>query len=244
VVQAEADVVTRLAIKGLLFDKDGTLFDFQKSWAPINLKSAAFASQGDEALRLRLLAVGGINPANGHALPDGLLAAGNAAEIADAWIAAGSLFPAESLTTALDRIFLDGAARMAPAADLPALFGRLKDQGLKLGIASSDSAAAVREAAELFGMAPFLDFICGYDSGHGHKPTEGMPLAFCRATGLTPGQIAVVGDNAHDMEMGRRAGAALRIGVLTGSGTRATLAPFADAVIPGIAELEAFLGIS
>ncbi len=232
------------AVRGLLFDKDGTLFDFQKSWAPINLRAAAYASAGDDALRLRLLDVGGIDPRNGHAIADGLLAAGNAAEIAAAWIAAGSGFPAAALTAALDRIFLDGAGRMAPAADLPALFGRLKARGLSLGIASSDSEAAVREAAERFGMAPYVDFLCGYDSGFGHKPTEGMPLAFCRAVRLAPGEIAVVGDNAHDMEMGRRAGAALRIGVLTGTGTRATLAPHATAVIAGIDALEEHLGLS
>jgi phosphoglycolate phosphatase len=93
-------------------------------------------------------------------------------------------------------------------------------------------------------MSPFLDFTCGYDSGFGHKPTAGMPLAFCRATGIQPASIAVVGDNAHDMEMGRRAGVALRIGVLTGTGTRQTLAPFADGVIDGIDQLEDYLEIN
>jgi phosphoglycolate phosphatase len=236
--------MTRTAIRGVLFDKDGTLFDFQKSWAPINLKAAALGSRGDEALRLKLCAIGGVDPATGFAAADGLFAAGNAAEIAAAWIAAGGDFQQESLTAALDRIFLDGAGRMVPAADLPGLFSRLKAEGLKLGVASSDSAAAVAEAAEVFGFAPFLDFHCGYDSGFGHKPTEGMPLAFCRKVGLAPGEIAVVGDNAHDMEMGRRAGAALKIGVLTGTGSQATLSAHADAVIAGIDELEAFLGLS
>jgi phosphoglycolate phosphatase len=231
-------------IRGILFDKDGTLFDFHSTWAPVNLKAAALASGGDEPLRLRLLAIGGINPANGHAAADGLLASGNAAEIAEAWAVAGSPVRADRLRVALDQLFLEAAGNMVPATDLPALFRRLNGHGLRLGIASSDSAAAVREAAERFGMAPFLDFSCGYDSGFGHKPTEGMPLAFCRAVGLSPGEIAVVGDNAHDMEMGRRAGAGQRIGVLTGTGTRDTLAPFADGVIAGLDELEAFLGLN
>jgi phosphoglycolate phosphatase len=236
--------MTRPAIRGVLFDKDGTLFDFQKSWAPINLRAVAHGAAGDEALRLRLAAIGGVDPASGFTSADSLFASGNAAEIATAWIAAGSPFGLEPLTAALDRIFLDGAGRMVPAADLPGLFGRLKARGLRLGVASSDSAAAVAEAADRFGFAPFLDFHCGYDSGFGHKPTEGMPLAFCRAVGLAPGEIAVVGDNAHDMEMGRRAGAALKVGVLTGTGSKATLAAHADAVITGIDRLEAFLGLS
>jgi phosphoglycolate phosphatase len=236
--------VTRPAIRGVLFDKDGTLFDFHRSWAPINLAAGLHGAAGDELLRVKLLGIGGVDPVTGIAKADGLFAAGNAAEIAEAWVAAGSPFGVDALTAALDRVFLDGAGSMVPAADLPALFGRLKAQGLKLGVASSDSALAVREAAERFGFAPFLDFSCGYDSGFGHKPTEGMPLAFCRTVGLAPAAIAVVGDNAHDMEMGRRAGVALRVGVLTGTGSRQTLKAHADAVIAGIGELEALLGLS
>jgi phosphoglycolate phosphatase len=242
--QAEAAGMSHPAIRGVLFDKDGTLFDFQKSWAPINLAAGRHGAAGDEALRVRLLTIGGVDQVTGYAAADGLFAAGNASEIAEAWIVAGSPFAQDALTAALDRIFLDGAGSMVPAADLPALFGRLKAHGLKLGVASSDSAAAVREAAERFGFAPFLDFSCGYDSGFGHKPSEGMPLAFCRTVGLRPGDVAVVGDNAHDMEMGRRAGVALKVGVLTGTGSRQTLKAHADAVIAGIAELEALLGFS
>jgi phosphoglycolate phosphatase len=235
---------TSPAIRGILFDKDGTLFDFQKSWSPINLRAAAHAAGADQALLLRLLAAAGIDSATGHALPDSLIAAGNAEEIAAAWIDAGSLMPKAALTADLDRIFLEGAMDMVPAADLPALFLRLTAAGLVLGIASSDSEAAVRRAAERFGIAAQISFLCGYDSGFGPKPTDGMPLAFCRTVGLPPAAVAVVGDSVHDMEMGRRAGLGLRIGVLTGAGTRETLAPHAHAVIAGIADLERMLGLS
>lgn len=241
---AKATPMTHPAIHGILFDKDGTLFDFHRSWAPINLRAGLYGAAGDETLRQKLLRLGGVDPISGIAEPDGLFAAGNAAEVAEIWVAAGSPFGLTDLIDALDRIFLDGAANMVPATDLAALFGRLKARGLKLGIASSDSDAGVRAAAARFGLLPVLDFACGYDSGFGHKPTEGMALAFCRATGLAPGQIAVVGDNVHDMEMGRRAGAGLRIGVLTGTGTRETLKAHASMVIPGIAELEAALRIT
>jgi phosphoglycolate phosphatase len=236
--------MTGPALQGVLFDKDGTLFDFHKSWAPINLRAGAHGAAGNEALRVTLLTLGGVNPANGIAKPDSLFASGNAAEIAEAWIAAGAQFELEALTDDLDRIFLDGASNMVPATDLPALFARLKGRGLKLGIASSDSELAVRSAADQFGMTPFLDFVCGYDSGFGHKPTEGMTLAFCRAVALEPATIAVVGDNTHDMEMGRRAGAGLCIGVLTGTGTRDILVRHANKVIAGISELETVLGLN
>jgi phosphoglycolate phosphatase len=47
----------------------------------------------------------------------------------------------------------------------------------------------------------------------------------------------MVGDNLHDLEMARAAGAGLRIGVLTGTGTREELAPHADLCLASIAEL-------
>ena len=93
------------------------------------------------------------------------------------------------------------SASAAPVCDLAALFAGLAGRGLALGIASSDSEAAVSATAERFGIAAQLDFLCGYDSGHGAKPEPGMVEGFCRATGLAADEVAVIGDSAHDMHM-------------------------------------------
>lgn len=227
--------------RGILFDKDGTLFDYALSWSAINLDAATLASAGDPALRARLLIRGGADPDSGLAVADSLLAAGNAAEIAEAWVAIGSPFDLATLTGALDQVFRDAVSRMVPVTDLPDLFARLKCRGVRLGIASSDSAAAVADTVAHFGLSPMVDFIAGYDSGFGYKPEAGMLLAFCAACGLTPAEVAMVGDNLHDMEMGHRSGAGWRIGVLTGTGTRATLGPASHLVLDSIAGLEAAL---
>ena len=49
----------------------------------------------------------------------------------------------------------------------------------------------------------------------------------------------MVGDNLHDIRMGRAAGCGLCVGVLTGTATRAELEAEADHVIEGIDRLEA-----
>src|SRR3546814_12738269 len=59
--------------------------------------------------------------------------------------------------------------------------------------------------------------------------------------GLDPAAVAVVGDSRHDLEMGRRAGCGLLVGVLTGTSSRDDLAPHAHHVIDSIAELEALM---
>jgi len=47
----------------------------------------------------------------------------------------------------------------------------------------------------------------------------------------------MVGDNSHDMEMGRAAGCGVLVGVLTGNSNREDLAPMADHVLDTIEEL-------
>jgi phosphoglycolate phosphatase len=231
----------RRTIRGLLFDKDGTLLDYAASWPPINREAGLLAAGGDHGLAARLLHAVGGDPATGLAAADSVLAAGNTRELALAWRQSGSPRPVAALTGELDALFQGAVARMVPVCDLGALFLRLRGRGLALGIASSDSAAAVTATAAHFGIATNIAFACGYDSGHGAKPEPGMVRAFCRETGLAPGEVAVIGDNSHDMEMGRAAGAGLRIAVLTGTGTRETLVPISDLCIASIAGLEEVL---
>ena len=226
-------------IKGLLFDKDGTLLDFTATWVPV-IRSAA-ASVDPEKIG-ELLEIGGFDMLEGRVRPDTLLASGNTAEIAAAWGKATARHHTERLERELDRIFTEeGIARAVPVTDLATLFGRLKGRGIALGVATSDGEAGARGTLARFGVLELMDFVAGYDSGFGHKPQPGMVEGFCAATGLAPADVAMVGDNRHDLEMGRRAGVGLKVGVLTGNSTADDLAPHADAVLASVAEIETLL---
>ena len=228
-------------IAGILFDKDGTLLDFDASWGPVNRKVALMAADNDQALADRLLLACGMDPVTGAIVPDSLFAAGNTVEIAEGMIEAGSPFSLESLVPKIDDCFAEAAELSVPVTELQPLFARLHGKGLRLGIASSDNERSIRVAAERFGILPYIDFVAGYDSGHGKKPEAGMVLGFCAATGLAPAEVAVVGDNNHDLHMGRNAGAGLKVGVLSGTGSRETLTLHSDMVLADITELEAAL---
>jgi len=230
--------MTRPAISGILFDKDGTLIDYQASWAPTNLGAGQLAARGDAELAAQLLTVAGVDPATGYATSDGLLASGNTEDVAQAWVEAGAPFDMAELTERLDTLFRSAVVAAVPVCDLAALFASLNGRGLALGIASSDSEAAVAATAERFGLEPHLAFQCGYDSGHGAKPGRGMVDGFCAATGLPADAIAVVGDSSHDMHMAAAAGAGYRIAVLTGAGSAETLRPLSHLLLPSIAGLE------
>lgn len=229
-----------MAIDGILFDKDGTLLDFSMTWLPVIHEAAMAAADRQPARAEQLLVVGGYDPASGEVKSGSLLAAGNTVEIAEAWAQHLPDGNSVDLVALLDRIFEQGGAAGAqPVVQLAPLFGRLKARGLALGVATSDSRRGAEASLARFGILGLLDFIAGYDSGHGVKPGPGMVEGFCAATGLVAGAVAVVGDNLHDLEMGRAAGAGLLVGVLSGTSSLAELAPFADHVLDSIADLEA-----
>lgn len=231
--------LTCSGIRGLLFDKDGTLLDYAASWTLVNRRAALLAAQGDPVFADRLLERAGVDPHTGRAVADSVMSAGTAVDIAEVWVTAGAGFEVEDLAKALDDVFRDAVQDMVPVTDLVELFERFRAHGLKLGIASSDSEAAVWATARVFGIAEQLDFVAGYDSGYGTKPDPAVLAAFCGRTGLAPSQVAVIGDNSHDVGMGRAGGAGLTIGVLTGTGTVDSLAPLSDLCLPSISAMAA-----
>ncbi len=224
---------------GVLFDKDGTLLDFNRTWLPIYRVAAAEFAGGDAALAEALLSAHGYDPASRRFAGGSLLAAGNNRQIATAWAAqCGREDEVDGFARRLNDIFRDQGALMAtPVAGLGATLAALKAAGLRLGVATADSEAGITHTLQSFDVLPLFDFLAGYDSGHGVKPEPGMVLAFCRALGTRPANVVVVGDNRHDIEMGRNAGAGLCVGVLTGTSTRAELEALADLVLDDIGAL-------
>lgn len=229
-------------IQGLLFDKDGTLFDFHATWgawtAGLIDHLARGAPGGPDPARAALAQAMGYDLAARAFRKDSKVIAGALSEVLE-MIAPHlpHLTPAEIVAT------LHGAGKSAPqvpAANLPALLDGFLERGLTLGVATNDSEDSARAHLAAHGVLDRFGFVAGYDSGHGAKPAPGMARAFLAATGLSPDRVAMVGDSTHDMATGRAAGL-WRVAVLTGPADAADLAPHADAVLPSIADLPAWL---
>ena len=228
-------------IKAVLFDKDGTLIDYDQTWAKINLRVVRMAAAGDEARAVLMCEKGGIDPATGSSLPDSLFGSGNTVEIAEMLYTNGCPVPRDKLVFDIDTVFQSGADSSVPLADLGKVFRALTAAGFVLGIASNDSETGVLKTMEALNVVDQISFACGYDSGHGAKPSAGMVRAFSASIGTDTSQVAVVGDSRHDMEMARAAGS-IAIGVLSGTGTRRSLDGYCDAMLNNVGELPDLFG--
>ncbi len=229
-----------MTIRGILFDKDGTLLDFNATWVPVNRAAALAAAGGEEALAAKLLEAGGQDESIGRVRSGTVLAVGNSRQIADLWGRVLADNGRDDLVGMIDDIFQrQGRQHAVPVPGLAAALTGLRARGLALGVATSDSHEGALQSLSPFGVVELFDFITGYDSGHGVKPEPGMVRAFCEASGLAPSEVCMVGDNAHDLEMGRAAGVGLVVGVLSGTSSAddLTLADHVMADISGLAAL-------
>ena len=231
-----------MTYKGIVFDKDGTLIDFNSTWLPVYRYAALEVAKNNRPLADELLNQHGYDPNASRFIGGSLLAVGNNHAIAHAWarhlVDVDDETEIETLSVRLNQIFQQQVALSAtPVQGLKATLQHLTRAGLKLGVATSDSYQGIHNTLEAFDVISEFEFLCGYDSGHGLKPDPGMVLAFCAAMSLEPAEVIVVGDNRHDIEMGKNARAGYCIGVLTGTSTRDELEDLADVVFDDITDL-------
>ncbi len=228
------------AIKGLLFDKDGTLVAFGETWIPAFCEAALRVARaaGQQDIADHLLREAGYDRSRGAFDTGSMLVSGTNRDIARCWnTILGESAPGD-LDALLSAVFRETSLKgLVATADMPALFRRLAGAGYHLGIATNDDTELAELAAGQLGIRDHLAFVCGSDGGFGGKPGPGMGQAFCRHTGLDPHEVAMVGDAAADAAMARAAGFGAAIGVLTGTATRDELDPWFDVVIDSVADL-------
>ena len=209
-------------IKGILFDKDGTLVDFNATWLGVADFMAMDAAEGDRWKADRLLAAAGFDFANKPLQAGFDLCLRHQSGRRRTVVSAPVRRRPDAGRRPLQRDHLDaglGDGRGA-AGHRRRRWRRCTGRSYRLGVATNDSTSGAEKTLVTLGVAQLFDAAYGYDAVANPKPAPDTILAFCDLTGLKPAEIAMVGDNRHDLEMARAGGCGLAVGVLSGTGTR------------------------
>ena len=226
----------------VIFDKDGTLIEFHLMWgAWVDELARRLEAGARLPLRAGLYALLGVGRDTGLVHAHGLLAATPMARIREVVqdyvdaAGAGAALAASAVASAWHAP--DPVALARPVTDLGALFGRLRPRVGTFAVATSDDRQPTERTLAALGIAAEMAGLACADDGLPTKPAPDPVLHLCALLGIRPNHTVVVGDSPADLRMGRAAGVAATIGVLTGVGDLAALEPLADVVLGSIAEL-------
>lgn len=220
-------------IRAIVFDKDGTLFDFARTW---EAWAAAFLRRiaSDETHAFELGQAIGFDLGAHKFDRDSIVIAGTPGEVAQVLQTHLSGWSYDDVIE-----LLNDEAEKAPQSEAVPLIpylDALKQSGLVLGVVTNDAEVPARAHLDAAGVTDRFAFIAGFDSGYGAKPAPGQLVAFSNAVGVHPDHILMVGDSTHDLIAAKRAGMR-SVGVLTGLASSEDLAPHAEVVLPDIGHI-------
>lgn len=229
-----------MKIKGVLFDKDGTLIDVNATWVPIYRDMLMDIFATDRAGAEALMAKAGYDKASDRFLAGSILAGGTSRQLVEVWWPGLTAEAAAEKVHLIDHGYTHLARdRLTPLLPLEPILSDLRAMGLRLGVATNDVHLSAKAHMTQVGVIEHFEDIIGADTVPVAKPSGNMIRRFAQITGLRVSEIAMVGDNHHDMEEARNGGAGLAIAVLSGNAAHEDIAHLADYTLQSVAELPA-----
>lgn len=245
------------AIKGILFDKDGTLLDFNQVWgvASVQVAKALCEKRGIGNRQDQVLQALGIH--NGTVDPEGPLAVESyegIAKVLDPVLRATEEPEQESTKEALlnlsqeiQDLFYDETCvkrkEYPVLTDLRSLMEKLNGMGIQRGIVTTDDKRSTEHFLEATGIANAISFLAVSGCGMPEKPDGAIIRLASQKWDISKDQIAVVGDTPNDMRFAANGGAKA-VAVLSGTGQKNDLENLADVVLDSVADLPEYLAES
>lgn len=229
------DVLKELkpSIKGIIFDKDGTLLKFTDLWM---LSTKAYLDKLEMGPKNRRNCELALGLEENHVRENSPLASGTLDQI----IACIEPFSAKNppCREALAQVYAEHLQKypeeVQARGDLSSLFRSLKEKNMKLAVLTSDDEALAKQAFDLIGITESFDFIGGGDRYEAKPSPQGI-YAACQSLGLSPEEILFVGDSLADMHLRKHVGKVL--GIPSEVSSKNTLLPWADALIEKIEDV-------
>lgn len=141
---------------------------------------------------------------------------------------------------AYDARIVDGVAAVPGAADT---ISGLRDAGVTVILTTGFSPSTQEQILTALGWTDLADaYLAPGDAGRGRPFPDLVLTAALRAQVSDMSAVAVVGDTSNDIESGRRAGASVLVGVLTGAHSRDRLSSAEPThILASVADLPALI---
>lgn len=232
--------------KGIIFDKDGTLIDIIPMLLALGKERCKHLSSRvkPEAVSLARQFVG-LDIEAGKVEPYGPLASASwrdeiAVTACALWLSGLPWYQAydlakESLDMANKTLDVTEGVHLLRGVKESVM--TLKDSGLSLFVATSDGKHRTKLMLDHVGLTGYFDLIVSADDVRYIKPSPHAVEICAASIGVSPEELAVVGDTPQDGIMGKNAGSKT-IGVLSGLGTHKDLEPYFDVILPGVGDLK------
>ena len=231
-----------MSIRGILFDKDGTLIDVNGTWVPIYRQMLCEQFDIEPAEANRMMERVGYNPDTDGFHANSILASGTTQQLIEYWWPGLNEEETQAKVRMIDVEYAPlSKSLLKPLMPLAPLLTELKAMELRVGLATNDSLYSAVNHLNHLGVFELFDEVIAADTVATPKPSGDMIRKFAGSVGLKPSEIAMVGDNSHDIEEARNGGAGLAIAVLSGNASHEDIAHHADHTLGSIAELPALL---
>lgn len=228
-------------IKGILFDKDGTLIDFSL-WRDAGIRIIQTIMDEynlkDENIFKDLKKSIGITE-NGVE-PFGALAYLSHEDLAAELHFVLNKYRNIDLNTfkihvpeLLRKDVLRDDVDFKELTNIKELYRYLNSKGIKMGMATADSMQSATHMINKLDLNDSFDFIGAYDGIMKRKPHKDMCEKFCNMYSLKSHEVAIVGDSYTDMLFAKNSGA-IGVGVLSGVSCKINLKDTANIILPSI----------
>ena len=229
--------------QAIIFDKDGTLIDFDAMWGTWTIQLAdTLQASVNLDVREALCESYGYHLALRKILPDGKLTCTpmwKLRELMVEVVRSVGLSENQARCAVQEAWFVPDPVTLAkPFTDVRKLFGNIHAHGIKIAIATTDDRNPTKSMLNAFGVANLVTTMVCADDGIKAKPAPDMVTTICARMNINPCNIIVIGDTVADMQMARSAGAGYVIGVLSGVGLLEHLTLLADILIDTVDTLQ------
>lgn len=233
-----------MKVDAIIFDKDGTLLEFDRFWVKVSIKAIELVMkklQVKENLEDEILRAIGVN--DGIVDVNSVLCKGTYFQIGQEFCkvlnAHGYEIPidvvAKEVINAYNQSQTAGEV-VATTKDLVGLLKKLKGQGKRLAIVTTDNEYVTKVCLEKLGVDGLFDAIYTDDGKTPTKPNPTCAYDFCKKFNLSLEKVVMVGDTLTDVKFAQNAGIKV-IGLAKNEQNKKVLQDRADVIIGDLSAL-------